>query len=383
MAVFDEEFGIAKGISHQTVSDWVKTFGLAMYKEAREYIKTSKMKYALIIDESITIGSQKLLLILAVPSEHSGHALTHDDVKVVGMFVAKSWNAADIEKKLQEIISEISYRPEYMLSDNGHNLVKSACGLEIPHHRDVSHTFGNILKDAYGEDAEFKEITTEMGKARLQFHLTDKAYLLPPNQRAISRFLNCFDWVEWGNRILDNYDKLTPEERLAFAFILKHEKLLRNLRHIMDCYKYVMKRIKNEGLSVKLFKELRYYVVREHLDVKEVKRMTVMLDVLKYMEQEVSMLKPGERAHNLSSDIIESTFGVYKDRKSPNNLYGVTPFVLFIPAHAKVIGWHDTTTIDIKRIFSENHLKDVKEWRDKNLLTNWVVKRAQTLKKVG
>ena len=95
------------------------------------------------------------------------------------------------------------------------------------------------------------------------------------------------------------------------------------------------------------------------------------------------MLKPGERAHNLSSDIIESTFGVYKDRKSPNNLYGVTPFVLFIPAHAKVIGWHDTKTIDIKRIFSENHLKDVNEWKDKNLLTNWVVKRTQILKKVG
>ena len=30
---------------------------------------------------------------------------------------------------------------------------------------------------------------------------------------------------------------------------------------------------------------------------------------------------------NLSSDIIESTFGIYKSKKSPNKLYGVTSFV--------------------------------------------------------
>ena len=383
MAVMREEFGIGEGISHQTVSDWVKTFGLAMYSEARNYIKTSKMKYALIIDESITIGSQKLLLILAVPSEHSGHALTHDDVKVVGMYVASSWNSVNIAEKLREIIADVSYKPEYLLSDNGHNLVKSACDLEIPRHRDIGHTFGVFLKEAYGEDIEFKEFTIEMGKARLKYHLTNKAYLLPPNQRAISRFLNCFDWVEWGNCIIDNFDVLSAEEQLAFAFVPRHEDMLRELRHVMDCYKYIMERVKNEGLSVKLYHELRYYIIREHLDAKKDKSRRVLVNIIRYMDEEVSMLKPGERAHNLSSDIIESTFGVYKDRKSPNNLYGVTTFVLFIPAHAGVINWHDSKSIDIKRIFEQYHLKDVEKWKDENLMTNWVIRRSQTLKKVG
>ena len=97
MSVIMEEYGAGGKVSHTTVSDWIKTVGLALLKESRNDIKTSKMKYAFIIDESITIGSQKLLLVLAVPSEHPGHALTHKDVKVVGMFVAESWKSSTVE----------------------------------------------------------------------------------------------------------------------------------------------------------------------------------------------------------------------------------------------------------------------------------------------
>ena len=43
LSVISEEYGVAKAVSHQTVSDWVKTAGLAMYKEARKAIRDSKM----------------------------------------------------------------------------------------------------------------------------------------------------------------------------------------------------------------------------------------------------------------------------------------------------------------------------------------------------
>ena len=87
--------------------------------------------------------------------------------------------------------------------------------------------------------------------------------------------------------------------------------------------------------------------------------------------------------HNLSSDIIESTFGVFKQKKSPNHLYGVTPFVLFIPAHAAIVGMHDTKSVDFMRIFSDYHNKDIDEWKVQNLKENWVRTRTKTLAKVG
>lgn len=42
-------------------------------------------------------------------------------------------------------------------------------------------------------------------------------------------------------------------------------------------------------------------------------------------------LLTGNMSVNISSDIIEFFFGIYKSKKSPNKLYGVTSFVLTIP----------------------------------------------------
>ena len=382
MSVFMEEYGVGEKVSHTTVSDWMKTVGLALLKEARNDIKASKMNYAFIIDESITIGSQKLLLVLAVPSEHPGHALTHKDVKVVGMFVAESWNSGTVAEKLKTIIADITYDPVYVLSDNGHDLVKATGILNLIHHRDISHTLGIFLKKTYGEDPEFEQFTEEMGKARLQYHLTKMAYLLPPNQRSICRFMNCFNWVEWGSSMLakiDEPDGLKEDERLAFAFLKKHEALLGELSCVMKCYTHVMKVLKDEGLSLKSSRDLRNYILKEHIYPDNTRLSGLMVKVWGYLQEEASKLKPGEWAHNISSDIIESAFGVFKERKSPNKLYGITPFVLFIPAHAGIVGMHDCKSIDFKRIFTNYHLKDTKEWKDKNLLTNWVVERHNTL----
>lgn len=380
--MFNEEYGIGKTVSHQTVSDWVKTAGLAMYKEARGKIRASGMKYAYVIDESITIGSQKLLLILAIPASHPGYALKHEDVLVVGIFVAKSWKAEDVSKRLREVTDEIGYQPEYVLSDNGHNLVKATTSLELPHHKDISHTFGLFLEDAYGGDDEFNEFRELMRKARLKYHLTPMAYLLPPNQRSMARFMNLFQWVDWAVRLLCNFQNLSEEERIAFAFVPAHKDMIMELGSAMECYTYVLQRVKNEGLSISLCKELRDYIVRNHIYPSNARLTRIMMKVWEYLKKESSMLKPGQ-THNLSSDIIESIFGIFKQKKSPNHLYGVTPFVLFIPAHTAIVGMHDTKSVDFMRIFSSFHNTDVESWKVLNLKENWVRTRTKKLAKAS
>ena len=71
--------------------------------------------------------------------------------------------------------------------------------------------------------------------------------------------------------------------------------------------------------------------------------------VLEYLKQQEEKLKSSYEAHNISSDIIESTFGVFKQKKSPNKLYGITPFVLFIPLHAKLKNDTATKTFNFKK----------------------------------
>ena len=57
--------------------------------------------------------------------------------------------------------------------------------------------------------------------------------------------------------------------------------------------------------------------------------------MLEYFNREEALLTDNMNVH-ISSDIIESTFGIYKSKKSSNKLYGITSFVLTIPLYPKV-----------------------------------------------
>jgi hypothetical protein len=67
---------------------------LSLYKEPA--CEITKDDYALIVDESMMIGSEKMLLTLGVKAAHQGKALSHNDVEVVGISVRPSWNSQSI-----------------------------------------------------------------------------------------------------------------------------------------------------------------------------------------------------------------------------------------------------------------------------------------------
>ena len=132
---------------HQSIENWLLKVGIVEYLDTCSFFKDKR--YAIIVDESITVGSQKLLLILAVPADHVGHALSHSDVKVLAVLVSSSWKAEDVEKEISKLCDKIGHAPEYMINDNGHNLRRGAELANVPRHRDISHTIGIIMKEEY------------------------------------------------------------------------------------------------------------------------------------------------------------------------------------------------------------------------------------------
>lgn len=374
-------FLLGEAPSHTTIADWIRVYGLALYSQACKEI--AGMRYAIIVDESITIGSQKLLLVLGVPAEHLGRPLQHSDVRVLGIEVASSWPACDVELVLRNIIDTVGHEPEYVLSDNGHNLTRATRELNLIHHRDITHTCGCILKDVYGEDPRFLDFTQKLGKVRLQYHLTPLAYLLPPNQRSISRFLNCFKWVEWAEKMSAVLPRLSVKEQETYAFLCDYEGLIRELSVIMKEYKHVESIVKNKGLSWKTAIECKKHIVQTiaKSDSQSVRR--VGLKLAFYLDEEAQKFQDSDVVINLASDVIESMFGTYKDRISPNHLYGVTSFVLFIPVHARLVNDTASKTLEVEELFPTETLADTRKWRNENLLTNWVARRSQILRQAA
>ena len=104
--------------------------------------------------------------------------------------------------------------------------------------------------------------------------------------------------------------------------------------------------------------------------------------IMQYLKEEVNKLPKNSKAcWHASSDIIESLFGIYKDRKSPNSLHGVTPFVLLLPLHTR-IGTDDGKIVhfDFKHSLESVYLRDIDKWKKENLLENQVYKRIKKLK---
>ena len=76
-------------------------------------------------------------------------------------------------------------------------------------------------------------------------------------------------------------------------------------------------------------------------------------------------------------------YGVLKQKKSPNKLYGITPFVLFIPLHAKLKNDSATKTFNFKERLCNVKLKDIDAFAKKHMSINWVTERTKQLKNVG
>lgn len=172
-------------------------------------------------------------MILAIPSDHQYRTIKHEDVTILDMSVSKGFNGDNVQGRIEAAEKSAGNTPDYIISDNGHNLIKGITGSRHIRHADISHSMGVTLRNVYEKQSDFVEFSTLLGKKRLQYHLTDKAYLLPPNMRAISRFMNMSSWVFWGNEMLDCYG-MQPEKMLeAYALIKDYESLLQELQAVL------------------------------------------------------------------------------------------------------------------------------------------------------
>lgn len=93
---------------HTTIRSWLAKTGLDIIKNKSRSIDEA---YAIIMDASISVNDQQLLLALKVPADHTGKALTHNDEEVVGLAVSDSWTADKVKEFCEEVTTELSHVP--------------------------------------------------------------------------------------------------------------------------------------------------------------------------------------------------------------------------------------------------------------------------------
>lgn len=366
--------------SYVTVRDWVLKAGLDTYVHRCKNLPVDEA-YAVILDESITIAEHKILLGLKTSVQHPGKPLAHSDVEVVDIHVASSHNSSDIVESVERITESVGHAPEYAVTDNGTSLVKGLKDASLDGHKDISHTFGTFLKAVYDRDEQYVSLTKAIGNAR-HYALTDVDYLMPCNMRALARYMNIFGWIHWARSLMEAADKLTPKERKMYSFVWEHGSLVEELEEVAECYEKVLSICKSKGLSYKTANECTA-IIKRCLMGRGVRLTRLAEMMLGYFCKETALLKAENDAHNVSSDIIESSFGYFKERKSDNRMYGVTGFVMILPLHTKLSTLASARDFDFKGCIERTHGADLKAWRKQNLPENLAAKRARVLRYVA
>lgn len=330
LKIINEAFdGILGGIpSRNTIENWVKKCGLDIYNSPKNSRELDK--YAMVVDESMVIGSEKLLLRLGVPAQHKEAPLSAQDVSILDIAVSSSWNSERLKSRLSACVEKIGHRHEYVISDNASVMTRGITLTKLPAHHDISHSLGMFLERCYKNEEDFIAYTKSMSDAQFKHNMKKTAYLLPPRQRTIARFINLSNWINWSRKMLYIYHNLTLQERTAFAFVPANASLIDEFTEVMECINRIENNCKQNGLSKDTIKQCLK-------DVKSIllagnSRMKTIGDAIcRFLLKEGEVLENEKSVHNNSSDVIESTFGVYKLRKSPNKLYGVISFILFLP----------------------------------------------------
>jgi hypothetical protein len=372
------EYGLFQGDlpSKSSVENWVQKLGYSEYTQ--NGFDLFKGDYAVILDESMVIGQERMMIVLGVDAVKSGEkALCFGTVRLLYIAVKASWNWEDVVKLLDKVAEKMGKKPLYVISDGGNNLTKGIKGASLKRIPDVGHQIAKYVEHTYANQELFKAFTTAVAGVKFREIMKGSAYLLPPKQRTIARFMNLSGIVDWAANILRVFGKLSLAEQKTFGFLKDFRQLIKELETVFEMTHKMLKLIKNKGISYENIAQCTVLSKQYGARIP-----TILTDkITVYFEETKDKLPDATTIWHASSDVLESLFGKYKQIASPNKLNGVTPFVLSLCIYTNFDAHNKEMANQIKFALENVSMADLKVWKHNNLIDNQVVRRIKTLKK--
>jgi len=362
--------------SHVTIRNWTLKIGYYELTRPKDYADD----WIIILDHSIQFGKEKIFVVLGIRKKDYlklKRPLQYTDLETLQEIPMQRSNGeliCEIIQKLQEEIGIIIYA----VGDYGSDLKKGLRLLNVPHIHDLSHLIARVTEKTYNNDTRYSELKKAMSLMRNKFAQTDIASIVPPKGRKKSEYQS-FDkivkWAEQSLNLLNNTLKDTKkrnklEKELGELVLTKIEKelfwlndyadLITELSEISIAVKATEKDMKHNGLSVITLKnaEISLKKLESENGIKLGKNLLLKI------EEQLNLL-PNEDVILCSSDILESTFGKYKNRVSDNPMASVTGLMLMIAAFTC-----NLTEDQIKKSMENVKIHEIKEWEEKKIGTS-------------
>jgi hypothetical protein len=352
-----------------TIRNWETKHGL--YRLSQAPPKGSE--WMIIIDESIGIGKQKLLLILGIELGlyKFGEAPTLNDVRVLDMSISESWKWEKIQARIESLKSR-GFNIKYAVSDGGASVVKSLEMSGIPRIADCTHVFGNFLKNRYKDSELFKGYSRACASLSKRALIGTDACMIPPSQRIKGKYLNLWPLANWGWQMLELLKKeksgLTPGQREKLTWLKEYEPLVTEMRELCQTINELFSILKKEGLC--LDTKIKCERVLDNSEIPN----EIKVGILAYLEKYTQALQ----RFICSSDIIESTFGKYKRTLDSSTKKQINDTCLSIANYDE-----NFSLEELKMAIEKIKIVDLTKWKEENNLTNLAEQKKDLLKNAG
>ena len=330
--------------------------------------------WIIIVDESIGIGQEKVLVVLGIRRSNIDFTrpLKLQDMKPITVKSKENWTGQDIADELK-IVKEQLGTVIYAVTDACSSLKKGLREAGINHVYDITHAIAIALERLYKDDSNFKNYIHLAGQMRFKLCCSKHAHLIPPNQRSKSRFLNIDTISKWGMKALQALDSndISQEERGQLQWVKEKASFIIEMDHLMSIIEDISVLLKKEGLS----KQTKSKCVSILKNCKNGKLKQFKEYILNYLKENMKQISKRKEKILCCSDIIESTFGRYKNELSKNPMSGITDLVLIIPAFTS-----DITVGAVNAAIDNCSVKDIEEWKRNNLCNSLLAKRRAVFK---
>lgn len=346
-----------------TIRAWLLRVGL--YALTKPLDRTKPWLW--LLDHTIQIGSEKILVILGCPMDQvpfGQRALQLSDLQLLALVPMEQSNGDAIERELENAALKRTGVPRLIVSDQGSDLLKGIGDYtEIRpktfHVPDIAHYGANLLKHAWNDQPRWQQFNHQLQETSAKLRQTKAAYLMPPRVRPKARFMNVDSQLCFAGRLLKHLDCAAPH-----AKALEHYGWLTEFRDDLTVWKrehgFVRTTIElvrvdglHAGTGPRLEKAWGEIGPRES----EVRIVTKLREYVATYQPTTA----GER-FVASTEILESSFGKLKRIEGQQSQDGVTGLVLAMGA---MVG--NLTEADLKEALEETPEKKVAGWLERTL----------------
>ena len=361
----------SKPPSFETIRTWLMRAGIARLKFNQEKAKNGATIW--FVDHSCKVGKEKVLAILGIRLDDlppPGEPLKHEHLMTLLVATGESWKRADVAQHYQDLIQKIG-APVAINSDEAVELQEPAAAVKSGKNRvlvqtDPKHKLANIIKSVIGKDKRFEKFQTKLGQTRRHTQQTELSHFTPPKQKTKARFMNLQSTLHWAAMALWHLSHSNSKARAGIPADRVNEKLGWLSRFSPDVAKWTrcldvvgatLKYINEEGLSQGATRRLRAKLKTLNLCKTSQEVVKRTLAFIKESEKRLKALKLSAPRLPMSTEILESAFGRYKQLERQHSAGGFTSLLASFSTVLKPV-----TPEEVETAFAKVSTKDMREW---------------------